>query len=229
MQRDLRRKLEMRFLKRLPTATVLVLVGLFSLSLCCLWVGLIFPIVADLSAIPAHTWAGLEALSAAAALAFAVGAGIVVLMELNATVDSRNLDIYRDIYEKLMSEEGIKARKFIYQELPTPDDKQVIIDAVLSDDQARKYIKQVLNLIDYFGFLVEQEWVTADEVIGWMSPVVVKVWEKIGPVVEHECSQRPEEPDYYESAIRLAERCRKWRDTNLRDRQIEISFNNERL
>ncbi len=229
MQRNLRRKLEMRFLKRLPTVTVLILVGLFSLSLCCLWVGLVFPIVAYLSAIPVDTWAVLEGLSSAAALAFAVGAGIVVLMELDATVDSRNLDIYRDMYEKLMSEEEVKARKFIYQQIPASGDKQVIIDAVLSDDQARKYVKQVLNLIDYFGFLIEQEWVTVDEVIGWMSPIVVKVWEKIGPVVEYERSQRPEEPDYYEAAIRLAELCRKWRDTNLRDRQIEISFNNERL
>lgn len=229
MQRDLRRKLEMRFLKRLPAATLLVLVGLFSLVSCCLWVGLVFPVVDYLSVIPADRWAVLEGLSAAAALAFAVGAGIVVLMELNATVDSRNLDIYRDIYEKLMSENEIKARKYIYQSIPASDDKQVVIDAVLGDDQARKHVKRVLNLIDYFGFLVEQEWVTADEVIGWMSPIVVKVWEKIEPVVEYECSQRPEEPDYYESAIRLAERCRKWRDTNLRHRQIEISFNEERL
>jgi len=221
----------MRFLKRLPTATVLVLVGLFSLLFCGLWVGLVFPIVAYLFVIPADRWAALEGLSAAAALAFAIGAGIVVLMELNATVDSRNLDIYRDIYEKLMSKEEIEARRFIYQKLPPPEDRQAIVQAVLhsDDDQARKYVKQVLNLIDYFGFLVEQEWVTADEVIGWMSPVVVKVWEKIEPVVEYECSQRPEEPDYYESAIRLAERCRKWRDTNLRGRQIEISFNEERL
>jgi hypothetical protein len=41
--------------------------------------------------------------------------------------------------------------------------------------------------------------------IGWMSPIVVKVWDKIGPVVEYECLQRPEEPDFYESAIKLAE------------------------
>jgi hypothetical protein len=65
--------------------------------------------------------------------------------------------------------------------------------------------------------------------IGWMSPIVVKVWDKIGPVVEYECLQRPEEPDFYESAIKLAERCQSWRDTNLVDRQIEISYNKERL
>jgi hypothetical protein len=166
MKRSVRRQLEMRFLKRLPTATVLALVGLFSLGLCCVWVGLVFPAAAFLFTIPADKWAVLEGLSAAAAFAFAVGAGIVLLMELTATVDSRNLDIYRDIYEKLMSAEEIEARKFIYQELPASDDKRVIIHAVLNDDQARTYVKQVLNLLDYFGFLVEQEWVTADEVIG---------------------------------------------------------------
>jgi hypothetical protein len=77
--------------------------------------------------------------------------------------------------------------------------------------------------------LVEQDWVTADEVIGWMSPIVVKVWKKIEPAVEYERSLRPEEPDYYEAAIRLAKRCEEWRNRNLRDRQVEISFDRERL
>lgn len=231
MRRKLRRSLELRFLKRLPVFIVLALVVILSLTLGYLWVRWIFPTVIFYSPIPTEDWAVLESLSSAAAFAFAVGAGIMVLMQLTEAVDSRNLDIYRDVYEKLMAEEEIEARRFIYQELPSPQDKEAIIQAVLyeDDDRARKYVKQVLNLVDYFGFLVEQDWVTADEVIGWMSPIVVKLWEKIGPVVEYECARRPEEPDYYEAAIKLARRCQEWRDRNLRGRQREISFDRERL
>jgi hypothetical protein len=229
MRRKVRRSLEMRYLKRLPTLIVLAVVLLLSFALGYIWMGLIFPAVLRFSPISTADWAVLEGLSSAAAFVFAVGAGIIVLMQLAETADSRNLDIYRDIYEKLMSEEEIEARRFIYQEIPTSQDKQVVIDAVLNNDQARRRVKQVLNLIDYFGFLVEQDWVTADEVIGWMSPIVVKVWKKIEPAVEYERSLRPEEPDYYEAAIRLAKRCEEWRNRNLRDRQVEISFDRERL
>ncbi|GAB4540288.1 MAG: hypothetical protein Kow0063_29930 [Anaerolineae bacterium] len=229
MRRRVRRSLEMRYLKRLPTLLVLALVLLLSLALGYVWTGFIFPLVLRLSPVPLAGWAALEGLSSAAAFAFTVGAGLIVLMQLAETADSRNLDIYRDIYEKLMSEEEIEARRFIYQQIPASEDDQVVIDAILNSDSARKYVKQVLNLIDYFGFLVEQDWVTADEIIGWISPVVVKVWEKIGPVVEYERSRRPEEPDYYEAAFKLAERCRKWRDRNLPGRRVEISFDSKRL
>lgn len=229
MRRKVRRSLEMRYLKRLPTLMVLAVVVLLSFVLGYVWIGLIFPAVLRFSPISMPDWTVLEGLSSAAAFVFAVGAGVIVLMQLAETADSRNLDIYRDIYEKLMSEEEIEARRFIYQEIPTSPDRQVVIDAILNNEDARRRVKQVLNLIDYFGFLVEQDWVTADEVIGWMSPIVVKVWEKIGPVVEYERSQRPEEPDYYEAAFKLAERCQKWRDKNLHHRQVEISFDKERL
>jgi len=41
--------------------------------------------------------------------------------------------------------------------------------------------------------------------IGWLSPGVVMVWERIGPIVEYERGLRLEEPDYYMSAVNLTE------------------------
>ena len=132
-------------------------------------------IVNAVSLSPTH-WSNVAALTSAATLAIALGAGLILLIELGEMADSRNLEIYRDIYERLMSDEQITARRFIYQELPDPGEPQILIDAVLDSDEAREQVKKVLNLIDYLGFLIDQDWVTSYEVIGWLSPVVVKVW-----------------------------------------------------
>ncbi len=47
-----------------------------------------------------------------------------------------------------------------------------------------------------------------DDMIGWLSPGVVMVWERIGPIVEYERGLRLEEPDYYMSAVNLTENVR---------------------
>jgi hypothetical protein len=230
MNRRTRRRLELRQLKRLPTAGVLLTVVILTIVIGFVWILLSPTIVATVS-LSEKEWANIAALTSAATLAVALGAGIILLIELAETADSRNLEIYRDIYERLMSDEQIDARRFIYQELPepNPDEPQVVIDAVMASDKARYQVKKVLNLIDYFGFLIDQDWVTADEIIGWLSPVVVKVWAKIGPVVVYEREQRPEEPDYYEAATKLADKCRSWRQNNYPEAEKKVSFVPHRL
>lgn len=228
MNRKTRRRLELRYLKRLPTAGVLLTVVALTIVIGFVWMLLSQAIVNVLS-LSAMEWANLTALTSAATLAVALGAGVIVLIELAGAADSRNLEIYRDIYEKFMSDDQISARRFIYQGLPEPLEDQDAIRAVLENEKAREQVKKVLNMIDYFGFLVEQDWVTSDEVVGWLSPVVVKVWAKIGPVVEYERLQRPEEPDYYEAATNLVAKCRTWRQSNYPKAKKEISFASERL
>lgn len=229
MRIKLRRFIEMRYLKRLPTMAVLVLILMISCAIGYAWILYAFPSVANVANLDPEKWAALEGLTSVAAFALAVGAGFMVLIEMAERTDSRNLDIYRDIYERLMSVEQIEARRYIYQNIPDSDDKQVMVNAILKNDAARKHVKLVLNSLDYFGFLVDQDWVTADEVIGWLSPIVVKVWVKIGPLVEHECAKRPEEPDYYEAARKLAKKCFHWRGKNLKSREADITFDDERL
>ncbi len=48
----------------------------------------------------------------------------------------------------------------------------------------------------------------------WMNPMIVKSWAKLGPYVEYE-SRRRNEPDYYQMANLLAQRCIKWREENV--------------
>jgi hypothetical protein len=60
--------------------------------------------------------------------------------------------------------------------------------------------------------------------------MVVKVWAKIGPRVIYEYRLRPEEPDYYLSARRLAIRCQDWRDKHLKDRAKDhVTYDQSRL
>ncbi len=186
------------------------------------------PRVAEAVGLSENQWKTLGSFTSAVAFAIAFGTGIIALVEFGQAVDSRNLDIYRDIYQKLMSPEQIEARRTIYN-LPEFTDRQARIKAIYADDDAKKALKDVLNLFDYFGFIVAQDWVTADEIIGWLSPVVVKVWERIEPAVTHEREQRPEEPDYYISAVELASRCQPGAAAITRDLHEESPFDSRRL
>jgi hypothetical protein len=221
-----------RFLKHLSTGQILALVFLLTAIITIVGIGLA-PAFLKLASLENDQWSNLGALTSVAALAFALGAGLLALIQVMEQTDSRNLGVYRDIYEKLMSVDEIEARRYIYNmsdlsALNTEEQRAAIERLLREDTQARQYVKQVLNLIDYFGFLVEQDWVTADEVIGWLSPVVVKLWEKIGPILEYELEQRPEEPDYYESAVTLAGRCQAWREKHHPGRE-RITFDRKRL
>jgi hypothetical protein len=53
----------------------------------------------------------------------------------------------------------------------------------------------------------------------WMNPMIVKAWGKLEPYVDYESGRR-KEPDYYQHARELADRCIVWREKNLPDAQI---------
>ena len=163
-------------------------------------------------------WTVAEGLSSAASFAAVIGGGILVLSQLVESVDSRHLGIYDEAFKRMMSRDETEARRWIMQELPSnPLDPQAVFRN-LSPEQ-HWHIKRVLNSFDHLGFLLEQAWITDDAIIGWVSPMVVKVWAKLGPYVEHE-SRRRNEPDYYRAARYLAAECEKWRVGNEPDSAV---------
>jgi hypothetical protein len=117
-----------------------------------------------------------------------------------------------------MSEENIEARRWIYVNLG--DDPQAGIESI--DPVGQKHVKTVLNSLDHLGFLMEQDWITAEgeeAIVKWVSPFVVKVWARLEPYISYE-GQRRHEPDYYGSIRNLAERCIAWRRANLPEAEI---------
>jgi hypothetical protein len=203
-------------IKKMSTAQVVSLAFTISISVFAIWIfltGIVWGTL-QIFRVPFSYWEMLEAVSTAAAVAQVFGGGVVALVQLTESVDNRNLGIYNAVFEKMMSEDNIEARRWIYQELPPLSERGMSV----IDPKGQVHIKRVLNTFDHLGFLMEQDWVTAEPVVHWVSPMVVKVWEKLGPYIEHEVRRR-NEPDYYESARSLADRCKKWRVQQGHDRE----------
>jgi hypothetical protein len=201
-------------IKRMSAGGIVLMATTLSMVVCVLLSGGIYVIWRTTDP-QASLWSMFEGLSSAAAFSVAVGGGLMVLAQLTEAVDSRSLTIFNDIFERMVSEENIAARRWIYQNLP---DNPELGLASLSDE-GREHVKLVLNSFDHLGFLIRQDWVSSeaeDAIIQWVSPFVSKVWLKLGPYVEHELANRPEEPDYYAAACHLAERCIAYRKKLLR-------------
>lgn len=177
-----------------------------------LWIGFLFFVWLVLRAAGASTsfWAMTEALSTAVAAAAVLGAGIVAYRELAEGASSRHMEVADRLFEELNSSENIDARRWIFQNLP--DDPAGGVHSLTPEGRAA--IKRVLNSLDRVAFLTQAGWIPDEMIMPWMSPMIVKAWDKLGPYVEYE-SRRRHEPDYYEHARKLAERCRAWREKNV--------------
>jgi len=69
------------------------------------------------------------------------------------------------------------------------------------------------------AFLTQAGWIPEEMIMPWMNPMIVKAWARLEPYVDYE-SQRRNEPDYYEHARVLAERCQAWRAKHLPEAEI---------
>jgi hypothetical protein len=76
-----------------------------------------------------------------------------------------------------------------------------------------------LNSLDHIAFLTQAGWIPEEMIMPWMNPMVVKAWTKLAAYVEYE-SRKRREPDYYQRAHELAERCREWRKHHVLDTEI---------
>jgi len=217
------------WLKRMSAGGIVILATVLSTVICVLFSGgayLIRSLITPAEA-GADMWAILEALATAAAFSVAVGGGLMVLAQLTEAVDSRNLTIFNDVFERLMSDRNIEARRWIYQDLPDNPDQGL---ASLSEE-GRQNVKYVLNSFDHLGFLIQQDWVSGEAenaIVQWVSPFVVKTWQKLGPYIDYEVEHRPEEPDYYEAVRHLAEKCVAYRRALLR-RDPEVTWRDDAL
>lgn len=180
------------------------LTGLFSLWLFLRTVG-----------ISVNFWAMTEALSTAVAAAAVLGAGFVAYRELAEIASSRYMEVADRLFNELNSPENIEARRWIFQHLP--DDPQEGMRSLTPEGQA--FVKRTLNSLDRVAFLTQAGWIPEEMIMPWMNPMIVKTWVKLEPYVDYE-SRRRNEPDYYEYARRLAERCLSWRERNLPDAEI---------
>jgi hypothetical protein len=160
-------------------------------------------------------WAMVAALSTAVASAAVFGAGFVAYRELAEVATSRHMEVADRLFAELNSFENIAARRWIFENLKY--DPQKGIQPL--EPEGQKAVKQVLNSLDHVAFLTQAGWIPEEMIMPWMNPMIVKTWDKLEPYVDYE-SKRRHEPDYYEHARKLGERCRAWRAKNLPEAKI---------
>ena len=202
--------------RRSKYLTLIGLLAAMGLGLVLWLVGLAFLwLILRTAGISADFWAMTEALSTALAAATVLSAAFVAYRELNELDISRHMQVADRLFEELNAPENIEARRWVFQHLP--DDPAAGIGSLTPE--GREAVKRVLNSLDRVAFLTQAGWIPEETVMPWMNPMIVKAWNKLAPYVDYE-SRRRREPDYYEHARRLAERCLAWRAKNLPDAEI---------
>jgi len=166
------------------------------------------------SGVSSNFWAMTEALSTAVAAAAVLSAGFIAFRELNELDINRHIQVADRLFEELNSPENIQARRWVFQNLPA--DPVEGMRTLTPDGQAA--VKRVLNSLDRVAFLTQDGWIPEEMIMPWMNPMIVKAWIKLAPYVDYERDRRGE-PDYYEYAGELAQRCIAWREKNLPEAQ----------
>ncbi len=160
-------------------------------------------------------WAMTSALSTAVAAAAVFGAGYAAYYQLREVASTRHMEVADRLFDELNSPENIEARRWVFQNLA--DDPEEGIPSLTSE--GRYAVKRVLNSLDRVAFMTQTGWIPDQMIMPWMNPMIVKAWAKLEPYVDYE-SQRRHEPDYYEHARALAQRCHAWRLKNLPDAKV---------
>jgi hypothetical protein len=178
-------------------------------------------------------WSYLEGFASLLTMSLVIGSLVFAFSEyVQTTIQQRresaeaSFNIYKEVYYQLMNPAATAARRWIILNLPTREDQE--------DDQSwlkrttaalnkrprgwkgerppgKDYLKEVLNILDFLGFVAKQYWNMEDELVKWMSPSIAKVWERIYLYVIDEAERR-NEPDFYESACEFGQHCVAWRD-----------------
>jgi hypothetical protein len=183
-----------------------------------LWILFIWAIMRSFG-LQTSLWVMIEALSTALAAMTFIGASIIAYVELQEISRSRHLEIIDRLFSEMNSKENIEARRWIFQHLSDIeiDKAKGAVDSL--PQEGRDAIKKVLNSLDRVAFIIQANWIPEKTIMPWMNPMVVKSWVKLKPYVEYE-SIRRKEPDYYQNARRLGQRCVEWRLKNLPDTKI---------
>lgn len=203
--------------RRIPNwATALLVIALTAAGFLA-WIGVQVLLWAGLRlmGIPTDLWAMIEALSTAVTVAALISGGYIAYRELDELSNSRYIDVGNQLFEELNSPQNIAARRWVIGNMP--DDPAAGIPNL--SDEGRRAVKRVLNSLDHIAFLTQSGWIPEELIMPWMNPMVVKVWKKLGSYVDFE-SQRRHEPDFYEHARALAERCIAWRAEHVPEGEI---------
>ena len=136
---------------------------------------------------------------------------------------------------RLNEPQAISARRWIIQNVPTltqhggeAEDWLAEVKRLLGQTPGKsyderpvgkEYLKIVLNGFDFIGFVAQHYWSMENELVVWMSPLVAKIWERVGVYVEDEALRRNED-DFFRAARDFGNYCLEYRREHYPDSVI---------
>jgi uncharacterized membrane protein len=182
-----------------------------------LWMGILLALWSTLNrlGVPTEFWPMAQTLTSTVTMVSILTGSILAVHQLSEAASNRHLAVADRLFEELNSSENIEARRWIFHNLPVNPEE----GARLLTPEGQAAVKRVLNSLDHIAFLTQAGWIPEEMIMPWMNPMIVKAWAKLAPYVDHESRKRGE-PDYYQHARELAERCREWRRHNVPNTEI---------
>ena len=181
------------------------------------WIGVLLALWAALNGVgvPTEFWPMAQTLTSTVTMVSILGGSILAVHQLSEAASNRHLAVADRLFEVLNSSANIEARRWIFQNLPADPEE----GSRTMPPEGHAAVKRVLNSLDHIAFLTQAGWIPDEMIMPWMNTMVVKAWAKLEPYVEYERRKR-HEPDYYQHARELAERCNEWRKRNVPDAEI---------
>jgi len=181
------------------------------------WIGVLIAVwsVLRVAGIATDFWPMAQTLTSTITMVCILTGSVLAFHQLSVAASNRHLAVADRLFEELNSPENIEARRWIFLNLPT--DPEEGTRTLTPEGQAA--VKRVLNSLDHVAFLTQAGWIPEEMIMPWMNPMIVKAWAKLKPYVEYE-SRKRREPDYYQHARELAERCNEWRKHNVPNTEI---------
>jgi len=225
------------------TSRRLLVNGLIALvvSIVIISIGLVlFPLTTTL---PAHVdWGLLEGITSLFTLAIIIGGLVFAYFEHTQASVQRgresaqaSFNLYKEIDQRLNDPLAIEARRWIIINVPTLDQmggdeadwlkkvKQILNETTGELDNERpmgkEYLKQILHCFDFIGFVALHYWSMENELVEWMSPLIGKIWMRVGAYVEDEALRR-NEADFFRAARDFGNYCLQWRREHYPDSKI---------
>lgn len=212
---------------------VLIAAVFFILALCC--GSIFFLVIINLSnRLPFYfSFSDLEGLSGLVTMALVIGGLVFTFVDRQQKEKEERLNNqtisyqhFETIHNLLTDPEREAARRWIYQNILPKTDEQPLEDWLETINKkiaekpkgwdeprtpGQKYIKMILNDLDFIGFVFDEYWNAEDKEVEWFSPPIAKVWERLAPYVAAQREARSE-PDWYQAAAIIGEYAISWRE-----------------
>jgi hypothetical protein len=174
---------------------------------------------------PECKWSLLEGYASLLTLAILIGGIVFAAREYTRQESQLSFQIYEAIHAKMTDPREEAARRWIilnidpingdvsedeWYESVTQKIHEKPNDWMGDMSPGHQNVKIALNMLDYVGFIAENYMNVVGPLLEWMSSPIAKVWERLGPYLEKQRTERGE-PDYYRSAFYIGEKCMNWR------------------